>query len=698
MRASAKAPPECDRLRVEEELTLRLRRAGLGARAWSVHVRLLGTADAFAAPDDPPGALPGATLVPVHLHGRYAIVGPLGPVRPAEGRPCFRCVATRWQALRPAVERDAVERGPRAPLHAVGPNPYLTPFALDMLAHLAASALTAIHQKPPGAGADVGTGTGTVHRLALDTLGVERARLLADPACPWRGGHEAADPASAEDAAVPLRPGLLPPPGSSRLLTPAQAVPEWAADALANPVCGALGTGVRPDREAANTAPASGRFAVRGGARLLDVHWSGHADTYRDSAALALCEGLERLAGLREGGGAAIRAARSRLTHPSVDPRACGLPPAAFFEGAASPFVPYDEELVLPWVWGWSLRDEQPVLVPEQMVHYRLAGPGPYFAVETSSGCAGGSCLEEAVLHGLLEVVERDAFLAAWLGRARLPAIAVDSCRSRPLRSLAERMRRGGYRLRLLDNRIDLPVPVVTAVAIRENGGPGALCLSSAAALEPEHAAESAAREVASHLSGFADRTVRDQERLRAMARDFGLVRELTDHAALYGLPEMTRHAAFLLDSGDRPQPWTEVFRDDGRAAGRAGSGTGSGTESGTGSGAESGAGSGAESGAVRCGGALPARDLSAAVRHCRDLLAARGFDTIVVDQTGPEQRATGTHVVRVLVPGLLPIDFGARRHRAPGMARARTALRSAGLRDHDLTAAELNPAPHPFM
>ncbi|MEU7312830.1 TOMM precursor leader peptide-binding protein [Streptomyces sp. NPDC007083] len=663
MSSSAQAPPESDRLRVEEELAHRLRAAGPSVPSWALHVRLLGVSDAFAAPDDPPDPLPGAALVPVHLHGRYALVGPLGPVRPTAGRPCFHCVATRWQALRPAVERDAVERGPRAPLHAAAPNPYLTPFALDMLAHLVASVLATGHREPSD------PGVGTVHRLALDTLGVERARLLADPACPRCGGHEAAVPPSARSAAVPLRPGLRPPPGSSRLLSPAQAVPRWAADALANPVCGALGTGVRPDREARNTAPASGRFAVRGGARLLDVHWSGHADTYRDSGALALCEGLERLAGLREGGQAPVRAARSRLRHPSVDPRACGLPPADFFEGAASQFAPYDEDLVLPWVWGWSLRDEQPVLVPEQMARYRLAGPGPYFAVETSSGCAGGSCPEEAVLHGLLEVVERDAFLAAWLGRARLPAIAVESCRSRPLRFLAERMRRGGYRLRLLDNRIDVPVPVVTAVAIREDGGPGALCLSSAAALDPERAAESAAREVASQLSGFAERTVADQERLRTMARDFGLVRELADHAALYGLPEMRPHAEFLLDSPERPQPWTEVFRDGGHAAGRA-----------------------------EDGGAPPAVELSAAVRHCRDLLAARGFDTIVVDQTGPEQRATGTRVVRVLVPGLLPIDFGARRHRAPGMDRARTALRSAGLRDHDLTAEGLNPAPHPFM
>lgn len=69
----------------------------------------------------------------------------------------------------------------------------------------------------------------------------------------------------------------------------------------------------------------------------------------------------------------------------------------------------------------------------------------------------------------------------------------------------------------------------------------------------------------------------------------------------------------------------------------------------------------------------------------------------VVVDQTLPEQRALGLHTVKVLVPGLIPIDFGWSRQRARHMPRTRTALREAGLRDTDLTADGLNPAPHPF-
>ena len=59
-----------------------------------------------------------------------------------------------------------------------------------------------------------------------------------------------------------------------------------------------------------------------------------------------------------------------------------------------------------------------------------------------------------------------------------------------------------------------------------------------------------------------------------------------------------------------------------------------------------------------------------------------------MVDQTTAEQRGMGLRTVRVLAPGLLPIDFGWARQRALRMPRLLGAL-SAG--------AELHRVPHPF-
>ena len=92
-----------------------------------------------------------------------------------------------------------------------------------------------------------------------------------------------------------------------------------------------------------------------------------------------------------------------------------------------------------------------------------------------------------------------------------------------------------------------------------------------------------------------------------------------------------------------------------------------------------------------------PARDLREDLAAAVDAVTAEGFDVLVVDQTMPEQRELGLHTVAVIVPGLLPIDFGWSRQRALGMPRLRTALREAGRVPRDLTSDELNHAPHPF-
>jgi len=131
----------------------------------------------------------------------------------------------------------------------------------------------------------------------------------------------------------------------------------------------------------------------------------------------------------------------------------------------------------------------------------------------------------------------------------------------------------------------------------------------------------------------------------------------------VYGLPEMAHHADFLLGRGRERCSLAETFRSDAIA---------------------------------------PGTDLGQDVRRCVDAVAAAGFDTVVVDQTASVQRDLGFRTVKVLVPGLVPIDFGWARQRALHLPRVRTAMRDSGLRhrelhQRELRVDELNPAPHPF-
>ena len=76
--------------------------------------------------------------------------------------------------------------------------------------------------------------------------------------------------------------------------------------------------------------------------------------------------------------------------------------------------------------------------------------------------------------------------------------------------------------------------------------------------------------------------------------------------------------------------------------------------------------------------------------------LQQQDLDAIVVDVTLPEVLQAGLRVVRVVVPGLIPLTFG-HRYAAKGGPRLYTVPVTLGYASRSLAEADLNPAPHPF-
>lgn len=600
-----------------------------------VSVRALGFDDAFAGEYGAHEPVP----VPVHLYARHAIVGPMGD------SPCPRCLGRRWQAVRSVPLRDALELG--GPAHESGAWPYAVPFAADALAVVVAQAHTAPAREP----------FPDVRVLDLESLSVRGYPLVPDPQCPACSRPVADTP---EGAVVSLGSAPKHTPGSFRL----RPVEAYGIDiaAFANPVCGALGPSLVQDVSSTSTSATIGCFSMRSGEYLRETFWGGHAASYGASARIGVLEGLERYAGMR------ARGKRTRVTGTpaefgadAVDPREVGLYSEAFHRDNLH-VVPFAPDREIPWVWGWSLRDRAPRLVPEILTYYHAPGLENRFVQESSNGCASGGCAEEAVYFGLMEVVERDAFLLTWYGRQSLPEIDPATSTRPATRNMVDRLAMYGYRARFFDTRVTFPIPVVTAVAERVDGGPGRMCFGAGAGLDPESALDAALCEIATDAVNLQGRTERDEARLRAMAGDFSQVTDLHDHPLVYGIPEMGAHADFLL----RGRTVTKQLAVSDLAWPDA-------------------------------TGAPVSPDLRDDLERCVVAVTGAGFDVVVVDQTLPEQRRLGLRTFSVLVPGLLPIDFGWSRQRALGMPRLRTALREAGLRDRDLEAADLNPAPHPF-
>lgn len=621
-----------------------------GHQAVEVTVRALGHSDAFTHGSIPfsdgggGGGVESVRALPVHLYGRHAIVGPRMP-DDAVVPPCACCLARRWQAVRSVDLREALELG--GATHEAGFWPYALPFAVDALACLVAQVQSRPRREP----------FPDVHLLDLETLQVRRYPLVPDPQCPVCSRPSSDTP---QAAVVTLAPASKHAAGAFRV----RSIEEYAIEvpAFANPVCGALGPSVVHDVSSTSTSATIGCFSMRSGNYLRETFWGGHANAFSVSTRIGVLEGLERYAGMQ---------ARSKTTtvngtldefgSQAVDPRLVGLYSESFHQENphVTPFAPHR---TIPWVWGYSLRDKEPRLVPEVLTYYHAPGLENRFVQESSNGCASGGCPEEALYFGLMEVVERDAFLLTWYGKQPLPEIDPSTSRRPSTRHMVDRLAMYGYRARFFDARITFPIPVVAAVAERMDGGPGRLCFGAGAGLDPESALDAALCEIATDAVNLPGRTRREEARLRAMAADFSLVTALHDHPLVYGVPEMAVHAEFLL-GGNGTGPRIAV----------------------------------ADLEWPDSSGAAASCDLRDDLERCVAAVTAAGFDVVAVDQTLPEQRVLGLHTFSVLVPGLLPIDFGWSRQRALGMPRLRTALREAGLRDRDLRTQDLNLAPHPF-
>ncbi len=581
-------------------------------------------------------------VYPIRLYHATVILGPLCKPTCAGG-PCPLCLKRRWLAIRPREERETLEALQQS--YVYGGNPRLIPPALEAIWMVVEQAL-----------AQGDNGDGQLYELQLETLRLSRYRLIADSSCPLCASPSIDTP---EAATIQL---------SSRIK---RAVTDYRPvkateyhlheDGYINPVCGVLGDSSFTDYAHPVTAPVSGKMLMKSRHALNDAWWGGHSNSFAVSRRLGLLEGLERYSGHRpRGKRTVVFDSYKNLQPDALNPLDCGVYQPDFYRKTNSIYVPFTPEREIPWVWGYSFRRSQPILVPEQLAYYMdYRNEYPAFVQDCSSGCATGSSLEEAILFGLLELIERDAFLITWYARLAPRKIDPRSCRNRSTLDILDRIDRLNYEVYLFDTRLDVTPPSVVAVALLREEGLGKLVLAAGSSLDPDDAIRAALCEVAAYIPTFSIRLRSNMEVMQAMARDYSKVTKLEHHSLLYGLPEMASKADFLFQNpsistvAELYHEWEEKRPHS--------------------------------------------HDLLDDLRYCIDELLRPGMDVIIVEQTCPEQERVGIRAASVIVPGLLPIDFGWGRDRVFDLPRLRTVPRTAGYLEKDFDPALSNPAPHPF-
>ena len=136
-----------------------------------------------------------------------------------------------------------------------------------------------------------------------------------------------------------------------------------------------------------------------------------------------------------------------------------------------------DRSQAIEWVPVSSLISGATRWLPAAYCYYGYAasGAGGYrgepYCVADSNGCAAGNTLEEAILQGMMELVERDACGLAWYSRARRAEIVLDGFPGRPFAPVCTDFASRGRVLHVLDLRADTQIPVALAVAWNRGDG-----------------------------------------------------------------------------------------------------------------------------------------------------------------------------------------------------------------------------------
>jgi bacteriocin biosynthesis cyclodehydratase domain-containing protein len=154
---------------------------------------------------------------------------------------------------------------------------------------------------------------------------------------------------------------------------------------------------------------------------------------------------------------------------------------------------PFQEDQEFEWRQVWSVTREKPrwMIAGLCFVDYPI-DPARRFHIGDSNGCAAGRTKADALLRGLLELIERDAVAIWWYNRLPRPAVRPDLSAVVEGRTLLQHRKRT---LEVLDLTTDTGIPAAVAVSCRVDTGDQIL-LGFGADLSVERAAEKAVEEL----------------------------------------------------------------------------------------------------------------------------------------------------------------------------------------------------------
>ncbi|WMT78776.1 TOMM precursor leader peptide-binding protein [Bradyrhizobium sp. Ash2021] len=120
---------------------------------------------------------------------------------------------------------------------------------------------------------------------------------------------------------------------------------------------------------------------------------------------------------------------------------------------------PIDPTAKIEWSPAWSLRDQRFRYFPTGLMYFFYRD-----AHTDSNGCAAGNTLQEAIVQGFLELVERDAYAIWWYNRSQRSEVDLSEFDDSYIRDIKTQFADAGRKLWVLDVTNDLGIPSYVAV------------------------------------------------------------------------------------------------------------------------------------------------------------------------------------------------------------------------------------------
>jgi bacteriocin biosynthesis cyclodehydratase domain-containing protein len=570
--------------------------------------------------------------------GRELWMGPLY----RGGEPgCHTCLARRLQRHR-AVEQCAAERA-GLPLGCLAP-PAASSVSLRLLAELVAletgRILADASPLTPG------------HVLSLDCSDYKTSlhSLLIDPHCPVCG-----TPPNPEFKELNLEACAVgfDQDGGHRHVAPEDTLRRY--ERFVSPITGVVSRLLRVDSPLRHVhVYVAGRNQAQPMETLADLRRNlrscsaGKGASDLQARTSALCESLERFSAEADGSELIERGSLNGMQqrhgdgvlHPNdvmrfsarqFDEREAWNARGSRFNRVPDPLDP-DQEI--DWTPLWSLSRSRRCFLPTQLLYFQSAARSPTasrIAIGCSNGNASGNTLEEAVLQGFLELVERDSTAIWWYNRLQQPALDLSTCADPWIGRLLDDYAAIGREVWMLDLTTDLGIPSVVAISRLRAANTERILLGLGCHLDPGIAVQRALAEM-NQMLGIAKMD---------LEADAGAISDIET-------------ADWFRSATVANRPW--LLPDPSQPARRV------------------------EEMPSLCRG-----DLLADTETCLTLIASQGLEMLVLDQTRP---LVGLPAVKVVVPGLR--HFWARY----GEGRLYDVPVKLGWLDQPLNEEQLNPTP----